>query len=146
MLGPALFAAIGIGANLVQYQHTMDVIDENIEREKVAAGFRAQDRRQMLREALAAQRIMAIAQGSDADIGSNIRLRDVSLENFLKDVERDQFQQEGVISSLKNQSISASLRAVTGVGRSLLSYASSTRETLGGTAGTTQDFMMGAPT
>ena len=142
-LGPALFAAIGIGTNLLQYQHQMDVIDENIARERQASQYRAQDRRQALREALAAQRIMAIAQGSDADIGSNVRLRDVSLENFLKDVERDEFQQTGTLASLKNEGLSAALRATTGVAKSLLSYASSTRETLGGAGieGATSDFI-----
>jgi hypothetical protein len=133
-LAAAIFTAVGIGANLMQYKHTADVIDENIKREEEASRFRAQDRRRELRKALAAQRLMAISQGSDADIGSNIRLRDISFENFLTDVERDLFETEGRLESLKHQKISAALRATTGVAKSLISYGTATKETTGGTA------------
>jgi hypothetical protein len=133
-LAAAIFAAIGIGSSLMQNRQTNDVIEDNMQREKEASRFRAQDRRRALREALASQRLMAIAQGSDADIGSNVRLRDISFKNFLTDVERDRFETGARTESLQNQKISAALRTSTSIAKSLISYGKATKETTGGTA------------
>jgi hypothetical protein len=137
-LGLALLAAAGVGMNLLQGRNQMAAAEQNIRREKQAAEWRAEDRRQALRESLAAQRVMAVGQGSSADIGSNLNLQRVSLDNFMTDAERDAFQTEGNIQSLRAAKTSALLNAIAGSSQSLLSYSSATRQTLGGTPTATE--------
>ena len=130
----ALMAAAGVGANLLQARNQAQAANQNIRREKQAAEWRADDRRAALRESIAAQRVMAVSQGSSADMGSNLNLKNVSLDNFMTDIERDAFQTDGNIQSLKAAKMTAILNGIAGSSQSLLTYSKYNRQTLGGAA------------
>lgn len=134
-LAMAVLAGAGVGANLLEYRHMQAISRLNIKREEKAAEMRAEDRRARLREALAAQRVAAITQGSDPDVGSPVTIRDQSVLSWQRESEQDAFQTAGNIASLKNARLTAAFQAIGGSSNALLSYYASSRETTGGGPG-----------
>lgn len=123
---PAILAAVGVGLNLFQMYASRKAMETNIELEKRASQMRAEDRRQALLENLANQRVMAVAQGSVPDVGNLVRLRDISLQNFMKDSERDAFQVGANIYAQRtgylNQAISSLAGSASLIGSAAMHY------------------------
>jgi hypothetical protein len=129
-------AAMGVGTSLLSAAHNNAVAKANIDRARQGATYRAADRRQALRESVAAMRVASVGQGTAFGSASTQNLVDVGIRNFMSDSERDAFQTAGEIQSAKNARITGILNALAGGSRSLLSYERTSRETLGGAAGT----------
>jgi hypothetical protein len=120
MLPMILMAAAGVGMSLLQAKHDAAIADQNIEAERQAGEWKAEDRRAALREALATQRVLMASQGSNPDSGSNLVLTNDAIQNFLTNVKRGRAGTEADIATLKNKKLTAAFNGIAGSSNSLL--------------------------
>ena len=130
-----ILMAAGVASSVIQAKHEMKVQDINIEREKVAAESRADDRRAELRKQLAAARVAMIGQGSTLQSGDAAVNKRMSLLGYLRDNTRDRFSTEGTLASMENARLSSAFNGVTGASNSLLSYGKSKKQQDTGVSG-----------